>query len=116
MAVELQEPETACHTPLWTGLFGESMELNLKAGDERLNQLDRYFDKTGAEVYTFRVTMARNEKGELMDFYNAEAKISYVGTAISPPPIELKNISDRQLVVSYDKLGFITVDYHCRRH
>lgn len=66
--------------------------------------------KTGAEVYTFRVTMARNEKGELMDYYSVEAKISYIGTAISPPPIELKNVSDRALVISYDKLGFITVD------
>jgi hypothetical protein len=51
MAVELQDgnlqraqPETACHTPLWTGLFGEDVELNSKAGEERLNQLDRYFE------------------------------------------------------------------------
>ena len=80
-----------------------------KSGVVRENSKS-FMYKTGAEVYTFRVTMARNEKGELIDFYNAEAKISYVGTAISPPPIELKNISDRQLVVSYDKLGFITVD------
>lgn len=45
-----------------------------------------------------------------MDYYSVEAKISYIGTAISPPPIELKNVSDRALVISYDKLGFITVD------
>ena len=80
-----------------------------KSGIVRENSKS-FMYKTGAEVYTFRVTMARNEKGELIDFYNVEAKISYVGTAISPPPIELKNISDRALVVSYDKLGFITVD------
>ncbi len=65
-----------------------------KSGVVRENSKS-FMYKTGAEVYTFRVTMARNEKGELMDFYNVEAKISYVGTAISPPPIELKNISDR---------------------
>ena len=80
-----------------------------KSGVVRENSKS-FMYKTGAEVYTFRVTMARNEKGELMDFYNVEAKISYVGTAISPPPIVLKNISDRALVISYDKLGFITVD------
>ncbi|WP_378410051.1 hypothetical protein [Rhodocytophaga aerolata] len=66
--------------------------------------------KKGDEVYTFRVTMARNDKGQLLDFYNVEAKISYIGTADSPPPIQLNNISDRSLVISYDKLGFITVD------
>src|SRR5262245_61968540 len=32
------------HAPPWTGLFREAMELNSKAGDERLNQLDRYFE------------------------------------------------------------------------
>lgn len=66
--------------------------------------------RKGDEVNTFRVTMARNEKGELVDFYKVEAKISYIGTADSPPPIVLNNISDRALVISYDKLGFITVD------
>jgi hypothetical protein len=29
---------------LWTGLFSEAMELNSKAGEERLNQLERYFE------------------------------------------------------------------------
>lgn len=66
--------------------------------------------KTGQEIYTFRVTMARDEKGALIDFYNAEAKISYIGTAEAPPPIRLENISDRSLVISYDKLGFVTVN------
>ncbi|UJH91444.1 hypothetical protein LZ575_01260 [Antarcticibacterium sp. 1MA-6-2] len=66
--------------------------------------------KTGQEIYTFRVTMARNAKGELIDFYNAEAKISYIGTAEAPPPITLENISDRALIISYDKLGFVTVN------
>jgi hypothetical protein len=66
--------------------------------------------KKGDEVNTFRVTMARNEKGELIDFYKVEAKISYIGTADSPPPIQLNNVSDRSLVISYDKLGFITVN------
>ncbi|WP_439581344.1 hypothetical protein [Dyadobacter bucti] len=66
--------------------------------------------KTGEEINTFRVTMARNEKGELIDFYNVVAKISYIGTADSPPEIKLDKISDRSLVISYDKLGFVTVN------
>ena len=66
--------------------------------------------KIGDEINTFRVTMARNEKGQLLDFYKIEAKISYKGTAESPPPIVLENVSDRSLVVSYDKLGFISVN------
>ncbi len=82
---------------------------DFKSGVVRENAKSFLFE-TGTEVYTFRVTMARNEKGELLDFYNATAKISYKGTAEAPPPIELKEYSDRALVISYDKLGFITVN------
>ncbi|WP_298900984.1 hypothetical protein [uncultured Psychroserpens sp.] len=78
-----------------------------KSGIVRQNAKSFLFE-TGEEVFTFRVSMARNAKGELVDFYNAEAKISYKGTADAPPPIQLNNISDRVLNVSYDKLGFIT--------
>ncbi|MEM6895365.1 MAG: hypothetical protein AAF554_16840 [Bacteroidota bacterium] len=78
-----------------------------KSGIVRQNSKSFLFEN-GSEVYTFRVSMARNAKGELVDFYKAEAKISYKGTAEAPPPIVLDNISDRVLNISYDKLGFIT--------
>ncbi|WP_452603102.1 hypothetical protein [Pontimicrobium sp. MEBiC06410] len=78
-----------------------------KSGIVRQNTKSFLFE-TGEEVFTFRASMARNSKGELMDFYKAEAKISYKGTADAPPPIVLNNISDRVLNISYDRLGFIT--------
>lgn len=82
-------------------------EKDHKSGIVRQNAKSFLF-QTGDEVFTFRVSMARNAKGELLDFYKAEAKISYKGTADAPPPIVLENISDRVLNISYDKLGFIT--------
>ncbi|GAB3044002.1 hypothetical protein [Spirosoma pulveris] len=82
---------------------------DVKTGIVRQNSKSFVYKK-GDESYTFRVTMARNAEGKLIDFYNVEAKISYIGTAASPPPIELKEISDRALVISYDKLGFVTVN------
>lgn len=78
-----------------------------KSGIVRQNAKSFLFE-TGEEVFTFRVSMARNSKGELIDFYKAEAKISYKGTADAPPPIVLEGISDRVLNISYDRLGFIT--------
>ena len=66
--------------------------------------------KTGEEINTFRVTMARNDKGELIDYYDVVAKIAYTGTAESPPEIKLDKISDRSLVISYDRLGFVAVN------
>ncbi len=80
-----------------------------KSGVVRENSKS-FLYKTGDEINTFRVTMARNDKGELVDLYDVTAKISYIGTADSPPPVELKGISDRSLVISYDKLGFVTVN------
>ncbi len=64
---------------------------------------------TGEESNTFRVTMARNARGELIDSYNVVARISYKGTSEAPPPIKLNKISERSLVISYEKLGFVTV-------
>ena len=78
-----------------------------KSGIVRQNTKSFLFE-TGDEVFTFRASMARNAKGELIDFYKAEAKISYKGTADAPPPIVLDKISDRVLNISYDRLGFIT--------
>lgn len=84
-------------------------ERDHKSGIVRENSKS-FLYKTGDEINTFRVTMARNEKGELIDKYKVIAKISYIGTADSPPPIELTGISDRSLIISYDKLGFVSVN------
>lgn len=84
-------------------------QTDAKTGMVRENSKSFLYQK-GDEIFTFRVTMARNAKGELLDYYSAEAKISYLGTADSPPPIKLENISDRKLIISYDKLGFVTVN------
>lgn len=65
--------------------------------------------RTPGETNTFRVTMARDSENKLLDFYDVTAKINYKGTAESPPEIHLKDVSDRALVISYDKLGFVSV-------
>ena len=46
----------------------------------------------------------------MIDIYDATAKINYIGTAEPPPPIEIKNASERSLTFSYDRLGYIKVD------
>jgi hypothetical protein len=61
------------------------------------------------ETNTFRVTMARDSENRLLDYYDVTAKINYRGTAESPPEIKLNDVSDRALVISYDKLGFVSV-------
>lgn len=66
--------------------------------------------RTGQEVYTFRTRLARDSRGRLDDRYNAKAQINYIGVAKSPPPIELKDISERALTFSYDRLGYVKVD------
>jgi hypothetical protein len=66
--------------------------------------------KTGQEVFTFRTRLARDGRGRLVDLYDAKAQINYIGTSQSPPPIELKNISERALTFSYDRLGYVKVE------
>ncbi len=78
-----------------------------KSGIVRENTRSFTF-RTGEELFTFRVSMARNEKNELIDFYDFTAKITYKGTADSPPAISKKNETTRSLVISWGKLGFIT--------
>lgn len=65
--------------------------------------------RTGKEVFTFRTRLARNTQGQLIDKYDATAKVNYIGTASSPPQIELPGITDRALTFSYDRLGYIKV-------
>jgi len=62
------------------------------------------------DVHWFRVTMARDAQNRLLDFYDVTAKIHYKNTSESPPEIKLEGVSDRALVISYDKLGFVTVN------
>jgi hypothetical protein len=66
--------------------------------------------RTGEEVFTFRTRLARDSRGRLIDFYDAKAQINYIATSQSPPAIELKNISDRSLQFSYDRLGYVKVE------
>lgn len=78
-----------------------------KSGIVRENKRSFQF-RNGDELFTFRATMARNEKNELIDYYDASAKITYKGTADAPPAIAIQNETSKVLVISYEKLGFIT--------
>lgn len=66
--------------------------------------------RTGEETFTFRTRLAKDSKGRLLDQYDAKAQINYIGTSQAPQPIELKNISERALTFSYDRLGYIKVE------
>jgi hypothetical protein len=79
-----------------------------KTGVVRENKKS-FIYRSGSEVNTFRVTMARDAENSLIDFYDVTAKLHYKNTSESPPEIHLENVSDRALVISYDKLGFVTV-------
>ena len=71
---------------------------------------ESYVFKTGDEVFTFRTRLARDNRGRLIDLYDAKAQINYIGVSQSPPAIELKNISERALTFSYDRLGYVKVE------
>jgi len=71
---------------------------------------ESYVFKTGQESFTFRTRLARDSKGRLIDVYDAKAQINYIGVAQSPAPIELKNVSERALTFSYDRLGYVKVE------
>jgi hypothetical protein len=62
------------------------------------------------DTFVFRTRLARDDRGRLVDFYDAKAQINYIGTSQSPPPIELKDISERALTFSYDRLGYVKVE------
>ena len=66
--------------------------------------------RTGKETFIFRTRLARDREGRLINFYDAKARINYIATAQTPQPIELKNITDRSLVFSYDRLGYVRVE------
>lgn len=66
--------------------------------------------RKGDETFVFRTRLARDREGRLLDVYDAKAQINYVGTSQAPAPIELRNISDRALTFSYDRLGYVKVE------
>lgn len=66
--------------------------------------------RTGDEVFAFRTRLARDAHGRLIDFYDAKAQVVYIGASQSPPAIQLKNVSERGLTFSYDRLGYVKVD------
>lgn len=90
-----------------------TVTLSYRQHDTLVNQpletSDTYVFRTGQEVFTFRTRLARDQNGKLIDLYDAKAQINYIGTSKVPPPIELKNVSDRALTFSYDRLGFVKV-------
>jgi hypothetical protein len=71
---------------------------------------ESYVFRTGEEVFLFRTRLARDAKGRLIDLYDAKAQVNYIGVSQSPPAIELKNISERALTFSYDRLGYVKVE------
>jgi hypothetical protein len=71
---------------------------------------ESYVFKTGQETFTFRTRLARDAHGRLIDLYDAKAQINYIGVSQSPPPIELKNVTERSLTFSYDRLGYVKVE------
>lgn len=71
---------------------------------------ESYVFRTGQETFTFRARLARDQDGRLIDKYDAKAEINYIGTAQSPPPIQIKDTSERTLTFSYDRLGYVKVD------
>lgn len=71
---------------------------------------ESYVFRTGEETFLFRTRLARDEQGRLIDSYDAKAQVNYIGVSQSPPPIELKDITDRALTFSYDRLGYVKVE------
>jgi hypothetical protein len=65
--------------------------------------------RTGEETFMFRTRLARDAEGRLIDRYDAKAQVNYIGTSQTPSPIELRDISERALTFSYDRLGYVNV-------
>jgi hypothetical protein len=91
-----------------------TVSLSYKQLDSTVNAMvetaESYVFRTGQEVFTFRTRLARDSQGRLIDVYDARAQINYIGTSQSPPAIELRDISERALTFSYDRLGYVKVD------
>jgi hypothetical protein len=71
---------------------------------------DSFVFRTGKEVFTFHLRLARDGKGKLIDKYDAKAQVFYVGADDRQKAIELKNVTERALTFSYARLGYVKVD------
>jgi hypothetical protein len=63
----------------------------------------------GDETFVFRTRMARDSRRQLLDKYDVKATLVYFASTAAPEPIEYTGISERQLTLSYDRLGYIRV-------
>jgi hypothetical protein len=77
--------------------------------NRQISKTESFVFRGPEDRYVFRVRMARDGRGRLVDRYTVRAAINYIGTTESPPPIELANITDRALTLSYDRLGYVKV-------
>ncbi|HWT25187.1 MAG TPA: hypothetical protein VN213_16915 [Solirubrobacteraceae bacterium] len=75
-----------------------------------IEKTEPFVFKKGDETFTFRTRLARDEQGRLIDKYDAKAQVNYIGTSQTPSPIELRDISERALTFSYDRLGYVNVE------
>ncbi|CAE7340480.1 unnamed protein product, partial [Symbiodinium pilosum] len=80
-----------------------------EATDRQIKQVMAERFTKGDETFVFRTRMARDRNGRLLDSYDVKAKLVYFASTESPEPIEYKDISDRQLTLSYDRLGYLRV-------
>ena len=103
-----QSQTTTAVTPLPIGRWKATTYAFLPPFNYQPDLLDRSLD-FGVMTFLPReaglqaITLARDERGRLIDLYDAKAQVHYIGVAQSPPAIELKNISDKSLTFSYDR-------------
>lgn len=76
----------------------------------KVSDHDNSVFRSPQDRHVFSVRMARDAQGRLLDSYSLTARIHYVGTSESPPEIELRDVRDRALTLSYDRLGYIKVE------
>ena len=77
--------------------------------DDWIDKSETFVFRTGQETFLFRTRLARDAEGRLINKYDARARVNYIGTSESPPAIELKDITDRSMTFSYDRLGYTAV-------
>jgi hypothetical protein len=77
--------------------------------DDWIDKSETFVFRTGEETFVFRTRLARDAEGRLIDIYDARARVNYIGTSESPPAMELKDIADKSITFSYDRLGYLVV-------
>ncbi len=83
-----------------------------EARGERIRRVREFLFRSAEEVARFRVIMARDADGVPRDSYRYWSEISYedTGETIRVPRTGSTEADDRQLVISYSRLGFIRVN------